>query len=77
MAAKKKMSFEEALKGLEQAAELLKKEDTALEDAIHCYEEGTKYFRYCNEILTTAKQKIQIYDASDDTLKEFAQEEER
>lgn len=58
---KKKMSFEEALAELEKSAEILKKDGTTLEAAMQSYEQGMKYYNYCNEILNNAKQKIEIY----------------
>lgn len=73
MAAKqsKKLSFEEALGGLEEAADALKREETTLEDAIRHYEEGVRYYEWCSEILNSAKQKIQVFEASQETLKDF------
>ena len=58
----KKISFEEALAGLEKSAEELKKDGATLEAAIISYEQGIKYYNYCNEILSDAKQKIEVYD---------------
>lgn len=58
---KNKMSFEEALDGLEKSAEMLKKDGTTLEAAMQSYEQGMKYYNYCNEILNNAKQKIEIF----------------
>ncbi|HHU17754.1 MAG: exodeoxyribonuclease VII small subunit [Anaerovoracaceae bacterium] len=58
---KNKMSFEEALAELEKFAEILKKDGTTLEAAMQSYEQGMKYYNYCNEILNSAKQKIEIY----------------
>jgi exodeoxyribonuclease VII small subunit len=59
---KKKISFEEALAGLEHAAEILKKDGTTLEDAMENFEQGIGYYNYCNEILNDAKQKIEFYE---------------
>ena len=53
--------FEEALKGLEKSAQDLKKEGNTLDEALKAYEEGMKYSEQCSEILSEAKQKIQIY----------------
>lgn len=65
------ISFEEALKGLEEAAGALKKEDTTLEDAIKHYEKGVFYYQRCAELLESAKQKIQIFDQSQEILEDF------
>lgn len=57
-----KISFEEALAGLEKSAEELKKDGTTLEEAIKSYEKGIEYYNFCNDILKSAKQKIEIYE---------------
>ena len=63
MASKKdKMSFEEALTGLEKSAEVLKKDGTTLEDAMKSFEQGIEYYNYCNEMLSNAKQKIEFFE---------------
>lgn len=59
---KKKISFEEALSGLEKSADELKKDGTTLEAAIISFEQGINYYNYCSEILNDAKQKIEVYD---------------
>lgn len=68
---KKKITFEEALAGLEQSAEALKREDVTLEDAIRRYEEGLEFYKHCSELLSDAKQKIEIFDRQTEELKEF------
>lgn len=57
----KEKNFEDALKGLEKAAENLKKDGIPLSEAIKSYEEGIAYYKQCSEILNDAKQKIEIY----------------
>ena len=42
-------------------SEKIKAEDTTLEEAIKCYEEGIECYRRCSEILKNAQQKIEIY----------------
>lgn len=71
MEVKDKMSFEEALKGLEKSAEALKTEGTTLEEAMHCFEDGMKYYERCAEMLKEAKQKIQVYDRNKGELQDF------
>lgn len=66
-----KMSFEEALRGLEKAADSLKSQETTLEDAIKRYEEGIRYFGCCTRILNSAKQKIEIFERSKEELQDF------
>ena len=63
MASKKdKMSFEEALAGLEKSAEVLKKDGTTLEAAMQSFEQGIEYYNYCKEMLSNAKQKIEFFE---------------
>lgn len=59
---KKKMSFEEALAGLEKSAEILKKDGTTLEAAMESFEKGIEYYNYCNKMLNDAKQKIEFFE---------------
>ena len=56
------MTFEESMKKLERMSEKIKDENTTLEEAILCYEEGLRCYLLCNEILTKAQQKIEFYD---------------
>lgn len=46
-----KLSFEEALKKLEETSANLEKEDITLEEAIKSYEQGITYYNQCDEIL--------------------------
>ena len=55
-------SFEHSLAELQKLADRIKAQDTSLEEAIHCYEEGMKYYRVCSTILDDAKQKIEIFE---------------
>ena len=54
----KKLTFEEALEGLEKSATDLIKDGITLEEAISNFEKGMDYYNKCNEILENAKQKI-------------------
>ena len=63
---KNKMSFEEALAGLEKSAEILKKDGTTLEAAMQSFEQGMMYYDYCNELLNNAKQKIEFFEKKDE-----------
>jgi len=56
-----KMTFEEALAGLEKSASDLNRHNSTLEEAIKCYEKGLDYYAKCNDILNDAKQKIEYY----------------
>ncbi|HYE68638.1 MAG TPA: exodeoxyribonuclease VII small subunit [Anaerovoracaceae bacterium] len=59
---KNKMSFEEALAGLEKSAEILKRDGTTLEAAMESFEQGINYYNYCSEMLNNAKQKIEFFE---------------
>lgn len=59
---KDKISFEEALAGLEKSAEVLKKDGTTLEAAMQSFEQGVEFYNYCNEMLSNAKQKIEFFE---------------
>jgi exodeoxyribonuclease VII small subunit len=65
------LTFEAALQKLEQAAEALKKDDTALQDAMAYFEEGLKQYDYCSKLLSEAKQKILVFDKDAKGMKEL------
>jgi len=54
-----KLTFEEALAGLEKSANDLNKPDITLEEALKNFEQGLDYYNKCSEILNDAKQKIE------------------
>ncbi len=56
----KDLSFEEALKKLEQIVSRLEDEDIPLEKALKTFEEGIRLSRYCNKRLDEAEKRIQI-----------------
>lgn len=62
MAKQNKISFEEALAGLEKSAEELKSDGTTLDTAMKSYQQGIEYYQCCIEILNEAKQKIEFYN---------------
>ena len=55
----KNMSFEDALKRLEENVQSLEKGDLDLEESIKIYEEGTAYSVYCMQKLDAAEKKIE------------------
>jgi exodeoxyribonuclease VII small subunit len=61
--AKKQLTFEEALAGLEKSASDLVKSDVTLEETMKNFEQGIEYYNKCNEILENAQQKITSYKA--------------
>ncbi|MGC2872958.1 exodeoxyribonuclease VII small subunit [Ihubacter sp. rT4E-8] len=54
--------FEQALEALQNMSEKIKAQDTTLEDAIACYEEGMKHYKVCSDILENAKQRIETFE---------------
>ncbi len=67
--AKKKLSFEEALKQLETVAEQIEDGHIGLEESITKYEEGMALVKQCRQILAKAEQRIQrLQQRSDGTL---------
>ncbi len=62
------MSFESDLKRMEEITDLLKKDDTGLEDAIKLYEEATELGRKLNKTLSEIERKIEIVTSSDEDV---------
>jgi exodeoxyribonuclease VII small subunit len=56
----KELSFEEAMKKLEECAGRLSAEDINLDEAIRCYEEGIAFYNTCGAILDAARQKVEV-----------------
>ena len=53
-----KISFEAALKRLEEIADLLESSATSLDESMTLFEEGVALSKECSRLLQTAKQKI-------------------
>ncbi len=62
------MSFESDLKRMEEITELLKKDDTGLEDAIKLYEEATELGKKLNKTLSEIERKIEIVTSSEEDV---------
>lgn len=56
------MNFEESMVKLEELAEIIRDEETSLDEAIKCYDEGMKYYDKCCAILEKAQQTIETYE---------------
>ena len=52
------MTFEQAMKRLEEIAATMENSFLSLEDSLKLYEEGVALISYCNTVLKEAKQKI-------------------
>ena len=56
------MNFEESMARLEELAEIIRDEETSLDESIKCYDEGMKYYNLCCGILEKAQQTIETYE---------------
>lgn len=73
------MSFEAAVKRLEEVASALEREGVSLDESLKLYEEGVKLIRYCNGLLEGAERKIKMLSVSGDgelTEQDFAEKSE-
>ena len=55
----KEISFEAAMKRLEEIANVIQKNECSLDEGIKLYEEGLKLARYCSEKLNGFQEKLQ------------------
>ncbi len=55
----KEISFEAAMKRLEEIANIIQKNDCSLDEGINLYEEGLKLARYCSEKLNGFQERLQ------------------
>lgn len=64
------LSFEEAMKKLEEIANQLEKNDLDLDMSMKKFEEGMNLSKYCNKILEDAEKKISVLIETEDGLVE-------
>ena len=64
--AKKKISFEDSLKRLDEIVKHLESGDLHLEESLSLFEEGTALVTSCNAMLEEAEQKVSILRAGKD-----------
>ena len=55
---KENMTYEKAVKRIEEIVAALENKETSLDDSMKLFEEGTKLADFCNKKLSEAKQKI-------------------
>lgn len=55
---KKKLTFEESLKRLEEIVSHLEKGDIPLQESLNLFEEGAQLLADCNRMLEEAEQKV-------------------
>ena len=68
---KEHASIEESFEALETLLEKMQQEETSLEEAFTCYEEGMKLLKHCNETIDKVEKKVQKI-AEDGVLEDFA-----
>lgn len=61
-----KMTFESAMKRLEEIVKSLEAGDSPLDEALKLFEEGVKLADFCNKALNTAEQKVTMLTTSSD-----------
>ena len=68
----KELTFEKAMKELEELVDSLDKGDVSLDEAIAAYDRGSQLKDYCEKKLQEAKMKVDTIQASDniDTIPE-------
>lgn len=54
----KKITYEQAMKRLEEIVKLLENGDLALEESMKLFEEGSKLAEFCTKQLSSAEQKV-------------------
>ncbi|MBR4473188.1 MAG: exodeoxyribonuclease VII small subunit [Oscillospiraceae bacterium] len=64
--ARRKLSFEEAMKRLEEIVSHLEKGDIPLEESIRLFEEGSGLLALCSGLLEEAEQKVALLRQRDD-----------
>ncbi|MGQ4808949.1 Exodeoxyribonuclease 7 small subunit [Candidatus Entotheonellaceae bacterium PAL068K] len=63
------LTFEQALKRLEEIVEALETEDLELDKSLQFFEEGVSLSRHCNQQLQAAEKRIDmLVSQADDTL---------
>ena len=72
------MSFESDLKRMEEISELLRKDDTGLEESIKLYEEASALGRKLTKTLTEIRRKVEMVTSEDEAelATESVEEEE-
>lgn len=58
------ISFEAAMRRLQEIADRLENGQASLNESLSLYEEGIRLVKLCNEMLTSAEQKIRTLDPS-------------
>ncbi|SKC72256.1 exodeoxyribonuclease VII small subunit [Maledivibacter halophilus] len=65
-----KKDFEENMTRLKEVVKLLEEGNLSLEESLKCFEEGIGLYRFCNEVLNNAEQRISLLIEDDNEIKE-------
>ena len=68
--AKKKKTYEEAVKRIDEITDLLENGGVSLEQSIELYKEGAELIAFCGEKLETAERQITILNKKDGIIEE-------
>ena len=72
MSKKDEMTFEEAVKKIDEIVSLLEKGDAQLDKSLTLFEEGVKLIEMCGEMLDNAEQTVKrLQKAADSEPKEY------
>lgn len=69
----KELSFEEAMKRLEDIVEDMENQEIPLEESLALYKEGAKCARLCRQKLDQARHELEIWQAGE--ARELAEDE--
>lgn len=74
----KEMSFEDAMKRLEEIVEGMENQDIPLEESLSLYREGAQCARFCRQKLEQARHEVEIWQAGQaEPIDEESLEDER
>jgi len=66
--AKKKKTYEEALKRIDEITQMLEDEEVSLEESIDLYKEGAELLAFCGEKLKIAEQQVKMLIKKDNVF---------
>ena len=67
---KEELNFEEAMKQLEEIANVLENGNLSLDESVNKFEEGMKLSKKCNDFLDQAEKKITMLINNEEEIKE-------
>jgi len=67
---KKEINYEESIQRLQQIVAALEKSDITLEQSMKLFEEGVTLVKQCGDVLSTARQKVEVLSESLEKIQE-------